>query len=183
MDYAISNWVLNTFGDSKFFAVVMSIFTHLGGWIAVTAILVGLVAFKKTRKVGLFCTVAVLLTLLVNNAILKNIVQRTRPFQDYPEMIKICELAGYKLPTDFSMASGHSASTMAVAVSVFMHSKKWGGVAIGGSVLIGLTRIALLVHYTTDVLVGWMIGAGLAIGVYFLLKFIDKKIQLKRGKI
>ena len=183
MDYAISNWVLNTFGDSKFFAVASSIVTHLGGWIAITLILVAMIAFKKTRKVGLCCTAAVLLSLLLNNAILKNIVQRTRPFQDHPEMTKICELAKYALPTDFSMASGHASATMAVAISVFMYSKKWGGVALGASVVIGLTRVALLVHYMTDVLVGWCIGCAVAILAYYVIKIIDKKLELKRGKI
>ena len=183
MDYAISNWVLNTFGDSKFFAVVSSILTHLGGTSVVVLILAILLCFKKTRKVGVYCTVAVLLNLLVNNAILKNIVQRARPFEDYAEMTKICELAGYALPADFSMASGHASATMAIAVSVFMHSKKWGAGAIVYSVVVGLTRIALLVHYTTDVLVGWLLGTVIAIGVYYLLNFIIQKINKKRGII
>ena len=179
MDYAISNWVLNTFGDSKFFAVSSSVLTFLGSTWAVTLFLAILVYFKKTRTVGVCCTLAVLLSLLINNLILKNIVQRARPFEDYEAMKKICELAGYALPTDYSMASGHASATMAAAVSLFMFSKKWGGVAIGASIVVGLTRVALLVHYMTDVLVGWAIGAVLGVAVYFLVKFIMKKIQKK----
>lgn len=179
MDYAISNWVLNTFGGSKFFAVLSSILTFWGSTWAVTLVLAILVYCKKSRNVGICCTLAVLMSLLINNVILKNIVQRPRPFEEYEAMYRICELANYAPPTGYSMASGHASATMAVAVALFMFSKKWGAVAISASIVVGLTRVALLVHYMTDVLVGWAIGAALAIGVYYLFRYVYKKIQIK----
>ena len=133
---------------------------------------------KTTFKV-LALLLAVLMSLLINNVILKNIVQRPRPFEEYEAMYRICELANYAPPTGYSMASGHASATMAVAVALFMFSKKWGAVAISASIVVGLTRVALLVHYMTDVLVGWAIGAALAIGVYYLFRYVYKKIQIK----
>lgn len=182
MDYAISNWILKTFGDSKFFAMLSRVLTYFGSTWTIVAILTGLLIFKKTRKIGFYATISVLVCLLLNNLILKNIVQRERPFEEYASMKQICDLAGYKYPTGFSMASGHATISMTLAVSVFMFAKKSGAFAIAGSVVIGLTRVCLLVHFMTDVLVGWAIGTLVAVGIYYLLNLIIKKYNKKEGK-
>ncbi len=187
MDYAISNWILETFGSSKVFAVICRLVTYLGSTGTIILALVALLAFKRTRRLGIYSTLAVLFALIINNVILKNVIERARPFETYPEMTKMCELAGYKLPNGWSMASGHATISMCLAVSIFCFSKKWGVLVIVLSVLIGLTRVLLLVHYASDVLVGWAIGAVLAVGVYFVIKLIEikyilPKIQAKNTK-
>ena len=177
MDFAISNWIFQTFGNNKTFAVISKIITILGEWWFVVAVAAILLIFKRTRKAGLFIAAACLLTLCVNNFCLKLIVKRSRPFTDHSEWVKVCELAEYSLPTGYSMASGHASASMAFAVMLFMFSKKWGSVAICVSGLIGLSRLCLCVHYFTDVLVGWTIGAATAIAAYFLIKMILKYIN------
>ena len=182
MDYAISNWILNTFGDSKFFAILSRVLTYFGSTWTIVAILACLVMFKKTRKIGIYATASVLLCLLLNNLILKNIVQRERPFEQYDSMKQICDNAGYAYPTGFSMASGHATISMTLAVSVFMFAKKSGIATIICSVVIGLTRVCLLVHFMTDVFVGWAIGALVGVAVYYLLNLIIKKYYKKEEK-
>ena len=177
MDFSISNWIFQTFGNSKAFAVAAKIITILGEWWFVVLAAAILIVFKRTRKIGMFVAVACLLTLCLNNYCLKLIVKRNRPFVDNKEWVKLCELAGYILPTGYSMASGHASASMAFAVMLFMFSKKWGSVAIGTSVLIGLSRLCLCVHYFTDVLVGWSIGAAVAVLTYFLMKKVVKYIK------
>ena len=118
--------------------------------------------------------------------VIKNIIKRDRPFVTHEELKNMCMLAGEELPDGYSMTSGHAAVSMAVAVAIMFFSKKWGGVAIGVSVLVGLSRLGLCVHYPTDVLLGWVVGVAFAIGLHFAtnvaLKFINSKWGNKNEK-
>ena len=153
MDLSISRWIVNTFGDNKFFAILQKIITFSGSKWAMIAIVVTLIAFKKTRKIGIYAFFAIGSVYVFNGFIFKNIIKRARPFVADENLKAMCELAGYELPTGYSMASSHSAISMALAVSVFMQSKKWSIPFFAYSVLVGFSRIFLCVHYFTDVFV------------------------------
>lgn len=181
MDYSILSWISRTFANSKFFATIAKIFSFIGGKWGVVATVILLLCFKKTRKVGFFVMIAGGITFLLNDLIIKNIVRRDRPFVTYPELSNMCELAKIEFPDGFSMTSGHSATSMAMAVAIMFFSRKWGGVAIAVSVLIGLSRLALCVHFPTDVLVGWILGSVMAIGLHFATKWGLKIINKKWG--
>lgn len=186
MDYSILNWINTTFGNSKFFAIVARILSFIGGKWGMISLVLLLLCFKKTRKVGFYVMIAGGVTFIFNDFIIKMIIKRDRPFVTYPELENMCKLAGEEFPDGFSMASGHAATSMAVAVAIMFFSKKWGGVAIGTSVLIGLSRLMLCVHFPTDVLTGWILGAALSVGLHYLtnidLKFIISKGEKKNEK-
>lgn len=178
MDYSILSWISRTFANSKAIAVIAKIFSEIGGTWGVIAISLILLCFKKTRKIGFFVMIAGGFTAVLNDIVIKNMVKRDRPFETYPELVNMCELAKYEFPDGYSMASGHSAVSMAMAVAVVFFSKKWGCVSIALSILIGLSRLVLCVHYPTDVLVGWVLGVTLGIAMHYLtilgLKIINK---------
>ena len=156
---------------------VMKCITYIGevGWFW---ILLGVVLlfFKQTRKIGVTMLGALLLNLIVCNVTLKPLVGRIRPY-DIKEGIDLI----IKTPHDFSFPSGHTAASFAGAVAVFMYNKKWGGAAILIATLIGFTRLYLYVHFPTDVLAGALIGSLCAIIVYFIVKFIFKSIENRKG--
>lgn len=179
MDFAISNWVYNTFGDSKVFAVLFKIITLLGEWWAVCLIVSALLIFKKTRKIGIYAGITCLVAFCLNDFVIKQLVQRLRPLTEHPEFSAICMNGGYDVPMDYSMASGHATVSMALCASVFMHSKKAGLLSLPYTVIVGVSRIALCVHYATDVLAGWILGTCVAILVFYLINFI-KNLYLKR---
>ena len=186
MDYSVLSWINRVFGESKFVAILARILSFIGGLWGMMIIVGLLLCFKKTRKIGCYVIIVGSLTWVLNDLVIKIIVKRNRPFIDYPELKNMCSLAGEILPISFSMPSGHSATAMAVAVAITFFSKKWGGVAIGLAVLVGLSRIVLCVHYPTDVLLGWAIGAIFAVGLHYAtkyaLKFIDSKWGNKNEK-
>ncbi len=65
-----------------------------------------------------------------------------------------------------SFPSGHATFFMALAVAVGMHHR-WLGLMIGGmAVLISIARVMAGIHYPGDVIVGWLLGWVLAVGVY-----------------
>jgi len=179
MDLAISNWIFDTFGNSKALAIIFRIITELGCKYAIITAVAVLLIFKKTRKLGVYAMFACGFAFCINNLILKNVIERARPFIENPELVGMSNLAGYELPDGYSMASGHSTASMALAVMVMLFHKKWGFVTIPYAVLVGVSRIFLCVHYLTDVLVGFAIGASLAVGFYFLLNYLYK-VYLKK---
>ncbi len=175
MDLAISRWFFETFSGNKPLTMIMRILTEMGSAWFIIATIVILLCFKKTRKLGIFAAYACLLAYVTNNLIIKNIVQRARPFEVDNSLSAMCNLVGYEFPNGYSMASGHSTASMALAFMVFMFNKKVGIFTILASVIVGLTRIYLCVHFLTDVIVGFIIGIIFAISVYYLLEYIYKK--------
>lgn len=182
MDLAVANWFYGVFNSSKALSVIARILTEIGSWWFIVSVIILLLCFKKTRTIGVFVGVASIMCLIANNLILKNVIDRARPFEVKAELANICKMVSYKLPTDASMASGHAASTMAVAVMLFMFNKKVGIIAIITSVFVGLTRLCLCVHFLTDVIVGFIMGITFAIITYYLLKYICNKYSKNRGK-
>lgn len=182
MDLQIANWIYKTFGANEVILKIAKFITHFGDAISIITMIALLLIFKRTRKVGCFAMVSVLIAFLVNNYVLKILIARDRPYEANAELLKAIELAGYNLPSRHSMPSGHSLASMTLAVSIFMFNKKYGAIAIGVAVVIGMTRMILCVHYLTDVLVGFSVGILFAITMHYLIKFIIKK-YLKRKEI
>lgn len=182
MDYQISKWVINVFGENKAFATFMKVLTFGGSkWVLIALVLV-LLIFKRTRKIGICCLFSVAICFILNDFVIKNIVQRQRPFVFDPALSKMCELANLKFPDGYSMASGHAAVTMAFAVAVMMNSWKFGIPAMIYSLVVGFSRVFLCVHYLTDVLAGFVLGTVVAVAVYFSILLIKKFLMKRRKK-
>lgn len=149
--------------------------THLGDgpfWIGVSLLLC---VFKKTRKAGICGLIALLFSVLFNNAFLKNAVGRIRPYEIIPGLECIVKHA-----TDASFPSGHTGSSIAVATAYLKTlPKKFSIPALVVAVLIGLSRLYIGIHYPTDVIAGAMTGAALGILASILISFIIKKIKEK----
>ena len=121
-------------------------------WILISAILL---CFKKTRKIGLLALVAMLLGLIFNNLLIKNLVARPRP---YETVIGAIPLIIEHDP--FSFPSGHTCAAFAAAGVWFRgFQRKWVGVlGLVCAALMGFSRLYVGVHYLSDVLVGLLLG-------------------------
>jgi hypothetical protein len=100
----------------------------------------------------------------------KIIVDRERPYQAYPGLIVNGEGKNDKYLSSFP--SGHSAGAAAIATTMMLRYPKWYVIApsIGYTLWMGFSRMNLGVHYLTDVLAGYAVGAGVAYGVHVLSK-------------
>lgn len=171
IDVIIIEWIRNnvvTAWLTPFFKVV----TYLGNYGIVWILLaVVLLCFKKHRKAGLAMGVALLLGFVLGEGILKNVIQRPRPFTLWPELqLLIPQPAGYSCP------SGHTVSSFAAATSLFLYRKRWGIGALVLAVLIGFSRMYFTVHYLTDVLFGAALGLACALVVYKLWKNAERRV-------
>ncbi len=155
---------------------IMIFITNLGNggmiWIAATVILL---IPKKTRKIGIMSAVALLGSLIINNNILKNIVQRPRPYVTFTDLRILIPT-----PSEFSFPSGHTSSSFAAASVFYTHlPKKIGVPAVILAGLIGLSRLYVGVHYPTDVIAGILMGIFLGYLAEILVNTFSKK--LKKG--
>lgn len=182
MDLQISRWIVNHLGDSAGFAKFVKILTYGGSKWFIIGVVAILLIFKKTRKMGINALFACLITFVLNDFVIKNIVARSRPFIVDPSLTRMCELAGLELPDGYSMTSGHSAVSMALAISIMMYSWKLGIPAMIYSFLVGFSRIFLCVHFFTDVLAGFAFGTIITILTYFVILFITKQIKKRKTK-
>ncbi len=126
--------------------------THLGG--ARATILAGLLLVLVEPRVGAAALAANALSHLVVQA-LKRTVARPRPCG--PDG---APLALVDLPDPFSFPSGHAAAAVSVAVPVTFAWPWSAPVALGLAAVVGWSRVALRVHYATDVLAGAALGLG-----------------------
>lgn len=153
---------------------LMIFITSLGNggmiWIAATIVLL---IPKKTRKAGIMSAVALLGSLIINNNIVKNIVQRPRPFVTFTDLQIIIPT-----PSEFSFPSGHTSSSFAAAAVFYRHlPKKLGLPAVILAGLIGFSRLYVGVHYPTDVIAGVLMGILLSYLAEYLVNLFVKKLK------
>lgn len=171
IDQNVLIWIQDTFRNQILTPIVIFI-TSLGDagsiWIMIS---LGLLLHKKTRSVGIMSLLALGLSFIINNVILKNVVARTRPY----EVIEgLQSLIGVQ--NDYSFPSGHTGSSFASAIILYCGlPKKYGIPAVILAVLIGCSRLYVGVHYPTDVLGGALIGTCIALFVYkYRIKILTK---------
>ena len=153
---------------------IMIFVTSLGNggmiWIVATLLLM---IPKKTRKVGIMSAVALLGSLIINNNIIKNIVQRPRPFVKFTDLQIIIPT-----PSEYSFPSGHTASSFAAASVFYRHLPKQLGIpSVVLTGIIGFSRLYVGVHYPTDVIAGVIMGILLSYMAEFLVGLFSKKLK------
>ena len=157
---------------------VMKLFTTLGNggilWIIIGILLL---FFKKTRSIGIASLLSLALVAILNNEIIKAIVQRPRPFTYVDIELLITAPGGYSFP------SGHTSSSFAAATAVFLKNKKLGAVLLVCAALIGFSRMYFFVHFPSDVFVGMIEGILTAVAVTLLLDYAKKKAGSTSGKL
>ena len=179
---------------------VMKIITYFGEdgifWILTCLVMI---LFKRTRRLGIICSVSLLFTFIICNLGLKPLVDRTRPWVTF-------QLVNPMLPPpgDASFPSGHSANSMGPAWAMFIATMPvktaagrsydevrclgWKGdglspqlmhrismVAVVLAVLIGISRLYLGMHYPTDVACGLLLGMIAATIVYKVILVVEDK--------
>lgn len=159
---------------------IMPFITSLGNlglvWIVIS---LALLLSKRYRIVGLLCISVLILNALLGEGILKNLIQRQRPFSSMPKVSLLIDK-----PTSFSFPSGHTSSSFAVVGIIWSQLKKYRIYVILLACLIAFSRLYLFVHYPSDIIGG--IVQGLVCAKIVLKVYIHKyknKINYAEGKV
>ncbi len=155
----VSNFLISDVATP--FAVLI---TNFGGPIMLVGLTAILFILIKNKKIGIsiFANLGVIIIL---NQLLKQILQRPRPTG-----YRLIEESGYSFPSGHSMVSMAFYGYLIYLIYKHIENKylKWTLISILSIliILIGISRIYLGVHYTSDV------AAGFLISVSYLMAYI-----------
>jgi len=160
--------IRNVFLDNLF-----EFFTLFGEELLVIAILGG-IYWCVNKKVGERLAITVFISLGLNS-LLKIVFMRPRPFMADDSIVNLRpETSG-----GYSMPSGHTQSASTVFFGLYQFFKKSYLliIAIVITVLVGISRMYIGVHYLTDVVVAGLLGFVIT---YLMYRWIGKREDLKK---
>lgn len=91
---------------------------------------------------------------MVTNQAIAHLWERPRPFTAHPALTHLLSAPSL----DPSFPSDHAAAAFAIAFAVLAFSRRAGIGFLAAATLIGLSRVALGLHYPSDVLAGMFVG-------------------------
>ena len=148
--------IISTFLISDFTIPIAKFITNFGGAIFLIVVTIVLFILIKNKKIRLsIFSNLVIITIL--NQLLKRILQRPRPTE-----YRIIEETGYSFPSGHSMISMAFYGYLIYLIYKYAKNKyiKWISIVLLSILIcaIGISRIYLGVHYTSDVLGGFLIS-------------------------
>ena len=165
--------LISTFLISDFTTPVIKCITNFGGAAFLIISTIALVILIKNKKIGLSIFLNLTLVTILNQ-LLKRILQRPRPTE-----YRLIEETGYSFPSGHSMVSMAFYGYLIYLIYKYVKNKyiKWISIIILSILicLIGISRIYLGVHYTSDVLGGFLVSISyLVIYISAVNKFLIK---------
>lgn len=91
--------------------------------------------------------------------VISELVDRARPFVADPHGVHL--FSGHA--ADPSFPSDHATGAFAVAMAIWLRNRRWGTVALIAAAVLSVGRVAIGVHYPSDVLAGAALGCAAAL--------------------
>lgn len=140
---------------------------------------VALLVPRRTRRAGVAVLVALAVSELVVDDVLKPLIARPRP----------CQVDGslatpVPCPGDWSFPSGHTtkafAAATALVVSLPRGARRFAAPVVALAALMGFSRLYLGVHYPTDVLAGAVLGAVLGALAALVVRALARRLTRQK---
>ncbi|MGE4342183.1 MAG: phosphatase PAP2 family protein [Bacilli bacterium] len=177
-DYSLAKFahdLANLAGD--FLTTLLRIITLMGnGGLIFIILALLLLLFKKSRQGALIALIAMAIGFLMTNVILKYAFARPRPFMDTTsDYYTWWQAAGALTQDGFSFPSGHATVAMTFAFPLFLtFKKKLSWLFLFIPLIMGFTRIYFQVHFASDVIGGFVVGALCGVGAFYIYRALIK---------
>jgi undecaprenyl-diphosphatase len=94
--------------------------------------------------------------------VISELVDRARPFVADPHGVHL--FSGHAADPGFP--SDHATGAFAVAMAIWLRNRRWGTVALVAAAVLSVGRVAIGVHYPSDVLAGAALGCAAALVLF-----------------
>lgn len=157
-DLALFNAIHRFWGQSRVLDAIGNFFANILTYLMVVGMLVFVLYAAHSNRERIFMAAEMFLAFIISRGIVTSAIQyfagRSRPF----------ETLGFTPPffpiTDGSMPSGHTSALFSISFIMFSFDPRWGAVYLALSLLVGLGRVFVGVHWPSDILVGILVGLG-----------------------
>ena len=174
--------------SGSFFSPFLEFISVLGdGGIFLMILGAFLMLFSRTRRYGAVILLSIGIGALFTNVWLKPAIHRPRPYADESSVYyQLWTIMGQHLESDKSFPSGHTTAAFSAMTGLFLPgNKRVSWTAFIFAIVLGISRIYLVVHYPSDVLGGIVVGLiagslGVLLAGIFPAAFYNYKLFRKR---
>lgn len=167
IDVAILRWINEGWSNPALDGFFRFITNYHHFEIPIFLLLLGLLIWggKKGRWMVLAIIITVTLTDQISAHVFKGVFDRVRPCNALTGV-----LTPDDKPSSFSFPSSHATNMGGSMTLLALAYPAWGWVCALAALLVGLSRVYLGVHYPSDVMGGWLLGASIGWGVWRMVE-------------
>lgn len=131
------------------------------GMLVVAFVLAGGHRWRATRRAAVAAALSAGVALLIAQVVAR-VVDRPRPFVSEAGAV---HLFGHHA-ADPGFPSDHATAAFAIGVALLLRKRAWGGVVLVLATVLAAGRVAMGVHFPSDVAAGALLGAAVAVGLH-----------------
>jgi undecaprenyl-diphosphatase len=109
---------------------------------------------RRTRRAAAAAGLSAGVALAIAH-VLSSVVDRPRPFVADPDGVHLF----VRHVADPGFPSDHATAAFAIATALMLRNRAWGAVVLAFATVLGVGRVAMGVHYPSDVLAGAALGS------------------------
>ena len=169
---------------SPFWDIVFSFITGKISWLPLYLFLFCLTAIKykwKTVYIGLSLAILFGLGDQISVKLFKDVFERLRPCHQ-PEIAHLVHIINGKCGGRYGFVSSHATNSFALAIYIGLLLKQHYKILLPGLLfwasLVAYSRIYVGVHYPGDIIGGTILGIGVGLFVYWLIKKLNTLFKL-----